>query len=194
MNKRDFLHLSDEELVQHYVKSMNNEAITEIYKRYFSKIFYKCLSYTKNNDDAFDFTHEIIIKTLSNLHSFKGDSMFSTWLYAVTHNYCVTQIEKRAKYHFEDLGTMYDKLNDESLCIVNEDHDKSYQARDNYLDRLLNEISENDRELLILKYRKNYSIKDIQQTYGISGSAVKMRLLRARQKMEEIYNTLSIAG
>jgi DNA-directed RNA polymerase specialized sigma24 family protein len=42
--------------------------------------------------------------------------------------------------------------------------------------------------MLILKYRKNYSVKELQKEFDLSSSAVKMRLLRARMKMCQIIS------
>ena len=48
-------------------------------------------------------------------------------------------------------------------------------------------LREEDRTFLKLKYFDNYSIKDLQDEFGLSQSAVKMRLARARNRIQHLY-------
>jgi RNA polymerase sigma-70 factor (ECF subfamily) len=56
------------------------------------------------------------------------------------------------------------------------------------LTQLLNQITPEERLILILKYQEKQSIKDIHSSLGISESAVKMRLKRAKQKVFKLIN------
>lgn len=54
------------------------------------------------------------------------------------------------------------------------------------LDEYLKLLTEEERQMLILKYRMNYSVKELQNEFALSASAVKMRLHRARMKMSQL--------
>ena len=95
MNPKNQKKLTDEQLALQ-LQNGNNTAIGELYLRYYMLVFNKCLSFTKNTDDASDLTQEIMIRVMERISSFKGKAKFSTWLYAVSFNYC-TDIKRKNK-------------------------------------------------------------------------------------------------
>jgi len=86
--------LSDDTLIDMIVATQDEKAVEELYKRYSTKIYRKCLSFVKEVSLAEDLTHDIFIKTLLNLAKFKKKSKFSTWIYSITYNYCIDFIRK----------------------------------------------------------------------------------------------------
>ena len=183
--------LSDEQLVIEFLNG-NNDSMGTLYGRYYSKVYYKCLSYSKNRDDAFDMAQDVLMKTFSNVSTFKGDSKFSTWLFSITHNHCISYAVKAKKEFAEDIS----KYN---LLLIPDFHGDEYEDRykmeeiESRLDEYLQHLPACDRKLLEMKYRQNYSVKDLQKEFKLSASAVKMRLLRARQKFDRILNTQEAA-
>ena len=176
--------LSDEQLISQLLEGDKN-CFGILYCRYYQKVYAKCYSFSRNGDDAFDMTQEVLLKAISNVESFGGNSKFSTWLYAVTNNYCISQSSKKSKKYYEDIVAANHILEDR---LDKEDFEERlrWEALELNLDKYLKLLSEEERQLLILKYRKNYSVKDLQKEFDLSASAVKMRLLRARMKMSQI--------
>lgn len=177
---------SDEQLIHKYLSGDNNP-LGILYNRYYSKVYHKCLSFTKNSDDAFDLTQEILIKAFSKIASFKGEAKFSTWLFSITHNSCITHYEKTKKNQscaFDIATESVDEGYDTDELLVR----KLREDRELKLNQYLNQIPEADKRMLELKYRYEYSIQDLQREFDLSASAVKMRLLRARKKIEQLYN------
>jgi len=131
-------------------------------------------------------------ETFSNVSTFKGDSKFSTWLFSITHNHCISYAVKAKKEFAEDIS----KYN---LLLIPDFHGDEYEDRykmeeiESRLDEYLQHLPACDRKLLEMKYRQNYSVKDLQKEFKLSASAVKMRLLRARQKFDRILNTQEAA-
>jgi len=188
MKTKVFATTSDKQLIQCYIKG-NNDSLGILYSRYYSKVYQKCLSFIKNADDAFDLTQDILMKAFSKVSTFKGNSKFSTWLYAITHNYCVTTSSKVKNYHFEEVSVGQNVM-DESTDMDKLEQRKEYEEKLMKLKDVLAGIPEFDRNILNLKYNHNYSVKDLQVAYKLSASAVKMRLMRARQKVEHgFYQT-----
>jgi RNA polymerase sigma-70 factor (ECF subfamily) len=177
---------SDEQLIQDYLSGGIN-SIGILYNRYYPKVYHKCLSFTKNADDAFDFTQDVLLKAFSKIVSFKGEAKFSTWLYSITHNYCISQFDRKKKITYNNFESVFDNVCD---GIDSEELNTRKLREDKELDlnQYLDQIPETDKKMLELKYRYNYSIQDLQNEFSISASAVKMRLLRARQKIEQLYN------
>ena len=184
MKPAEKINLSDEQIVREYLKGDNN-SLGILYNRYYSKVYHKCLSFSRNPDYAFDLAQDVLMKAFSKMESFKGSSKFSTWLFAITSNHCISQTAK-SKYECSlnggsDYNIIADDIDEEELEARNNREEMELK-----IDRYLLLLAENDRKLLDLKYRLDYSIKDLQREFKLSASAVKMRLLRARNKIGQI--------
>ncbi|MBN1599305.1 MAG: RNA polymerase sigma factor [Bacteroidales bacterium] len=176
--------VSDEHLVV-LVQNGDHSSMSALYNKYFKLVYQKCFSFVKNDDDAYDLTQDIMIKVFDKISFYKGKSSFSTWLYAIAHNHCITYIVKQNKQRKESIYSVPD-LADDSVSDNYELRDES-EKREIYLLNILNEMPVVEREMLEKKYRYNYSILDLQKEFNLSASAVKMRLMRARQKMEQKF-------
>ena len=64
------------------------------------------------------------------------------------------------------------------------------RVKEDLAGRALMTISTQDKQLLLMKYQYNKSIHELQKEYKLSASAVKMRLLRARNKVVSVYSTI----
>ena len=175
---------SDEQLIARF-KEGDHKSLGFLYERYYSKVYRKCMSFVKHPEDAFDLTQDILMKSFGNIDTFKGNSSFSTWLFAITNNHCIAFLRKSRKQRFENIETCYN-IADE---VIDTDERIRREQQVYSLDTKLNEISEEDRKMLVLKYRHNYSIGDLQKEFNLQASAVKMRLQRARHKVEQKLNS-----
>lgn len=182
MNNVNLKNLKDEELVRLYIETQKNRYFEEIYDRYSDKIFRKCYSFVKDTARAQDFTHDIFIKLSVKIGTFKETARFSTWLYSITYNYCMDQlrlIKKRGEY----------ELN-ENFDLEAEDDGEDYellQMKTVGLKKSMELLTAEEKAILIMKYQDDFSIKDIADTFGLTESAVKMRLMRTREKVKKVY-------
>jgi RNA polymerase sigma-70 factor (ECF subfamily) len=183
MNATKTKKLTDEQLAME-VKQGNSPAMGELYSRYYLLVFNKCLSFSKNADDANDMAQDVMIRVFEKLRSFKGEAKFSTWLYAVTFNFC-TDRARRAKGKFFSSLEVHHDLVDQSEAALEEALALGWKEQS--ASRALAQMEAEDQQLLLMKYEQNKSIQELQSIYGLSASAVKMRLLRARGKAMEAY-------
>lgn len=180
---------TDEEIVSEI--QQGNLSLTGIlYARYQMLVFHKCLSFTKNADDASDLTQDIMIKVIEKIDGFKNESKFSTWLYAVTFNYCTDYIRKSKKNLFESVDTCK-QLSDNST--VEFENAMLLERRVNIVSDAISLLDVEDRQMLVMKYQLNKSIAELQAIYNLSASAVKMRLMRAKAKIHVIYSSYQSA-
>ncbi len=98
--------VSDEDLVK-AIRLDDRKALGELYNRYYKKVFNKCFSFTKKQEEAFDLAQEALMKAFDNIHSFKGESSFSTWLYTITHRHCLAALRKNGRFQFHRLEEKY---------------------------------------------------------------------------------------
>jgi len=186
---KKFNTFSDQELVDEIVKAKNMNAFGEIYERYASIVYNKALIIVKNKQTAEDLTHDIFIKIYFNLPKFKAEAKLSTWIYAVTYNFCIDYLRKNKKFieiplenNFDNSNYLYDDENDETF--INE----LKQIKLTHLKEILHQLPHKDKIILLMKYQDDMSIHEIMQILEIKESAVKMRLKRAKNKVLAIYN------
>lgn len=172
--------ISDEELVKHYVASQKNIYFEELYERYSQKVYRKCYSFVLDKSKAEDLTHDIFIKVVTKIGTFKENARFSTWLYSITYNYCLDSLRKvkRAKEQAleDNMEFVEEQVDTEMLSMQSKGLQKS-----------LSQISPEERSMLLMKYQDEFSIREISESMNLSESAVKMRLLRTKEKVKKLY-------
>ena len=174
-------HLSDEELVRLYVSTQRNPYFEALYTRYCDKVYRKCLSFTKNSERAEDFTHDIFIRVVTKLSGFREQAKFSTWLYSVTYNYCMDQLRSpRQKEVYSDEPY-------EGVGMYDDDDAEVAEMEAQRLNKALDNLTSDERGLLMMKYQDDISIRDIAEAQQLTESAVKMRLMRAKEKLRKRY-------
>ncbi len=176
--------VTDEELVKLYLETQNVAYFNLIYKRYSGKIFGKCLSLLKHEDEAEDATQDVMMKILLNMSKFSGRSRFSTWIYSITYNYCIDFIRRKKKDPSIYVDDFLDNMD------VEDDVEDAFLLEMNVkrLKVILEEIPTSDKSILLMKYQDEMSIKEIGQILDKSESAIKMKIKRAKQKFKKTYN------
>ncbi|GAB4014814.1 RNA polymerase sigma factor [Spirosoma koreense] len=174
---------SDEELVRLYVETQRNSYFERLYERYCDKVYRKCLSFTKDPVRAEDLTHDIFLKLVIKLSSFREQAKFSTWLYSITYNYCTDQLRShnmRREVYMDDNWERLEVESDDGLADLAEMEAKQ-------LESALHKLAPEEQSMLLMKYQDDISIRDIAAINGLTESAVKMRLKRLRDKLRKHY-------
>jgi RNA polymerase sigma-70 factor (ECF subfamily) len=174
---------SDWDIIQKVLQG-EKQLLEILYERYADKVFYKCLSITKDRDVAKDLSHDIIIKIFMNLAKFKGTSDFSFWVKSITYNYCMDYLKKKKRLKFGQLDASdYDQVAADEIELENK---VLKEIQLNQLELLLKELKGDDKMILLMRYQDSMSVRQIAQTLKISESAVKMRLRRSRDRLAEL--------
>ncbi|MEZ4755553.1 MAG: RNA polymerase sigma factor [Flavobacteriales bacterium] len=179
--------LSDEEIVARLQQAMEADRFAVLYDRYSTKVFQKCLGMTRNRELAQDLTHDIFVKAFVNLSKFDHRAKFGTWLYSITYNYCLDHLRKDQRYRSEPI--------EEEVHEGQEEGEDRYEAelfaiRFDLLEDVLSRLDPADRAMLLMKYQEEHSVKEIMEMLGLGESAVKMRMLRARERALQVYHQL----
>ncbi|GAB3559775.1 hypothetical protein GCM10027577_52820 [Spirosoma fluminis] len=124
---------------------------------------------------AQDYTHDIFLKAFEKRNTFQNRSSFSTWLYAISYNHCLTKIQQDSRRKMEPLTQACSA----QLASEETDADSLLQVQEAALNRLPAE----EQKLLRLKYEQGLSTQQICQQFSLSESAVKMRLKRSRDRL-----------
>jgi len=165
------------------IKNGNRDAFGELYRRYYKKVFRKCLSFTKNADSAFDLAQESLIKAFEKLDTFRHESSFSTWLFTITQRHCLASLKK------ENRKASMSVNDGVEISLAKESNDSSHERmeQERIMFSLLHALPEAERRLLTLKYKDGESIENLQNTLDLSASAIKMRLKRSKERLNALY-------
>ncbi len=179
--------LSDEELVRSFVETQDGEAFNEIVNRYADKVYRLALRITHNTHDAEEVLQEVFFST-EKLDTFREESKFSTWLYRVAANASYMYLRTEKKYKNNVSLEEYIPYNDYGMLEGMELKDWSNRPDEVFLNHEGMEIIERAVGELPLAYRVVLHLRDVEgltnhevaNTLGLSVSAVKSRILRAR--------------
>jgi len=184
---QNFKDLSDEDLVKAIVSSNDTLLFEILYDRYDKVVYNKCYGFSKSEDEAEDLTQDIFLKLFVKLKTFKGKSKFSTWLYAFTYNHCVNYVNRSTAKKIEKQSVGTENIEDKYYNPEVDDNSINL-LRVEKLNEALEQISPEEKMILLLKYQDSLSIKELADAFDIGESAVKMRLKRAKEKLINVYN------
>jgi len=125
------------------------------------------------------------------LGSFKGDSKFSTWLYALTYNYCVNYVKRNVSKQIQKNAVRFDDL-ELDFDEVETSNNSLFELKVDKLQKALEIVAPEDKMILLLKYQDQMPISEISKVLMIGKSAVKMRLKRARGRVINVCNKMVI--
>ncbi len=170
----------EDDLIQQLQFTVNSLCVEALYHRYSKKVYQKCLKMTKSGDDAYDLSQEVWIKVMKNISKFQHKCHYSTWIYSITHNHCIDHLRKTANKKNQKYKYI-NNSNNETLTIPDNVFERvNAENKDHVYDMIL-EFSQNDKlQILWLKYGQGMTVKKIAEQMGISHSAVKMRIQRAK--------------
>ena len=180
--------LTDVEIVQLYLKTQNGTYFSLLYRKYSGKVYGKCLSILKNDDEARDAVQEIFVKIMLNMANFGEKSQFSTWIYSITYNYCIDNIRKKKKEK-----TLFSEDIERTPDVPEEEVPDEYllEMDVKYLKQVLELLNTDDKMILLMKYQDDMSIRDIAAVINKTESAVKMKIKRAKHKAQEVFEKLN---
>jgi RNA polymerase sigma-70 factor, ECF subfamily len=165
-------------------------AFEELIYRYDKNVLSIALRFVKNNDDAKDIYQEVFLRVFRGLKNFKFKSEFSTWLYRITTNVCLTYKQKQKKHSYvpidnsdEDNGENIESFEDENSFTperIFNDSEISQQVN-----KALENLSSRQKMIFILKHYEGYKIKEIADIINVGEGTVKKYLFEAVHKLRE---------
>jgi RNA polymerase sigma-70 factor (ECF subfamily) len=165
---------SDNQLISD-VRAGHNGSFAVLVERYQTPIYNLMYRFSGSSEEAADMTQELFIRAYEHLGTYREPKGFFPWLYTMALNHARDWHRKR--HNRRRLFGIF--AADEPQGPRSPDHECETRERLGDLGRALNRLPEDRRELLILRYRHDCSIRDLADMFDISESAVKMRLQRS---------------
>jgi RNA polymerase sigma-70 factor (ECF subfamily) len=141
-----------------------------------------------NREDAEEATQDAFIKAFRSLSGFRKDSGFSTWLYRIVYNTALSmkRLKKPVFQNIDDMPSLSEKSD-----VPKYDFD-AIAERNQMLEKALQRIPEEDRILITLYYLNESGVDEIHAITGLSKSNVKVKLFRARKKLQELIGRMAV--
>ncbi|HDO06603.1 MAG TPA: RNA polymerase sigma factor [Bacteroidetes bacterium] len=157
--------------------------------RYKDFVYTLSFSLLKQREEAEDAAQDAFVKAFRNLSGFRQDAKFSTWLYRIAYNECITRLRKR-----KTTLPVADGWDEQHLTEKTEADEMPWHEREEQYRRLhgaIGELSETDRLLVVLYYFERLPVEEISAITGWGISNVKTKLFRVRKKLYDKLLRLS---
>ena len=178
-------------------QSGDEAAFREIVERYQSKVFSIIHGIVRQRNDVEDIAQQVFAKVYFSIRNFDFRSSLITWIYKITVNECFDYLRKRK---VRRLVYESDLSEDEVRRVENTEPPVDRQpaadvtlARRDYVVKLLARVSEEERNLLMLKEVEGRSVEELAQITGMNENTIKVKLFRARQKLVKAAQRLDRA-
>ncbi len=174
---------TDSEIISR-VLGGDQQLYAELVKRYQNFVFTIALRYTPVREDAEEIAQDTFVKAYKSLKDFRGDSKFSTWLYAIVNSTSITFLrKKRIETHSLDNENVFESADSQaSDTRANQVEQKSKVAM---ISKAINLLSPDDAKLITLFYKAEQSLEEIAQILDMETNTVKVKLHRARQRLKD---------
>lgn len=166
------------------IKNGNTEAFRNIVNHYRDVVYGLCLRMVSNQMEAEELAQDAFLKVFKSIAGYRGESKFSTWLYRITYNTCISHLRK-SKLESVDIKDNHAKsdYNSGFSLLVKEDNVK-------LIKKIINRLKPEDKAIIQLFYLEENSIKEIAQVTGFTNANVKVKLHRAKHKMKSMIDRI----
>ena len=183
--------LEDFRLINLAVSGQDQQAFADLMQRYKKPVYHMILKMIRNVDDAEDLTIEAFAKAFKNLHKFKKDFTFSTWLFRIATNNTIDFIRKK-RLDTMSLDTSYKDDNGDAVSIDVQDRNlnpqrKAIKSQKIELVRIfVNKLPAKYQRLVKLRYFDELSYDEIAKELDAPLGTVKAQLHRARELLYDL--------
>ncbi len=162
-------------------------AYEQLVKRHQQRVAAVVGGILRRREDVEDVAQQVFIKAYFSLKRFDQRSAFSTWLYKITVNECWDYLRKkrvRPLVYEADLSEDQARQMGSFVTAGKAPADSSERAAmRQQVERLLDQLSEEDRQMMVLKEVEGFSVEEVGEILGLNVNTVKVRLFRARARL-----------
>lgn len=157
-------------------------AFTALVNKYRQGVYALAFRFARNHEEADDLAQETFIKAFENLHRFRGDSSFKTWLFRITTNLSINltksgRIAKDAGCQPEE-GSDPKEADGLGQLIVNE--------RNDMLHRAISKLPPRQKQALLLKTFQDMTCEEVARVMECSPGTVKANVFNAVRRLKSL--------
>ena len=187
----------DESSVIRAVQAGDQDAFEQLVRAYDQSVLRLALNLLRSPEDARDVYQEAFLRVYRNIHTFRFDCSFHTWLYRIVTNICLDHLRKR-KVRREESAVVetpdgpVDRMDSFEHEAAHSDPERRLWNRQlsSRIDAALGDLSARERVVFELRHYQGLRLRTIGDMLGTSEEAAKNCLFRATQKMRVVLGDL----
>ncbi|PKV76414.1 RNA polymerase sigma factor [Pontibacter ramchanderi] len=155
------------------------ETFTCLYRQYAPGIRKLCRGYTGSATQAEDLLQESFLAVWNNMHLYRGDASWGTWIYRIAVNTCLLYLRKEK--------TRPEKIADDVLLnLAEEEHNQDSEVQ--LLYTCISRLPETDR-LIISMVLEELPYEDIASIAGITENNLRVKIHRIKKQLTDMFNS-----
>lgn len=171
----------------------DDSAFEQLVNQYQKPVYNLAYRMCGNADDAFDLSQEAFLNAWKGLKGFQFQSSFSTWLYRLTSNVCLSYLRSKKRNSAVSLVFLDEEEEEQEWSIPDSAPSPEEQAisreEHSQVEAALNSLEVEYREALSLSVYSGLSYQQIAEIQGVQEGTVKSRIFRAREKIRRIMQS-----
>jgi RNA polymerase sigma factor (sigma-70 family) len=173
--------LTDQQLLRDYTGRHSEEAFAELVRRHLDFVHSAALRMVRNAHLAEDVSQGVFVALAQNAEKLTDRPVLSGWLHRTAQNFAanIVRSDVRRRAREQEAAAMNELLATEP--------DALWEHIAPQLDAALGELSESDRDALLLRYFERKSAHEMAQTLGVSDEAAQKRVNRAVDRLREFF-------
>jgi RNA polymerase sigma factor (sigma-70 family) len=172
---------TDQQLLRDYAGSRSEAAFAELVRRHIDLVYSAALRMVGDSHQAEDVTQGVFVALAQNARQLTHHPVLSGWLHRTTQNLAANAVRTNVRR----------QTREQEAVVMNEllsaEPDTNWEHIAPHLDAALGELSEPDRDALLLRYFERKSAHEMAQTLGISDQAAQKRVNRAVERLREFF-------
>jgi RNA polymerase sigma factor (sigma-70 family) len=173
--------LTDQQLLRDYTERRSEAAFSELVRRHVDFVYSAALRMVRDAHLAEDVTQAVFVALAQSARELADRPVLAGWLHRTAQNLAANTVRStvRRRAREQEAAAMNELLAAES--------DATWELIAPHLDAALGELSEPDRDALLLRYFERKSAHEIAQTLGVSDEAAQKRVSRAVERLREFF-------
>jgi RNA polymerase sigma-70 factor (ECF subfamily) len=191
----------EERVLLEQAQAGSRPAFEELVKRYDRDVLRLALNLMKRTEDARDVYQEAFLKVYRNLHRFRFECSFYTWLYRIVTNVCLDHLRRRQarpedqapeihSTQFEDMGADFFERQREHRATLDPERRLLGEEIKTRLAAAMGRLSPRERIVFEMKHYQGLKLRAIGDALGTSEETVKNSLFRATRKLRSELGVL----
>lgn len=181
--------MNETELIERLQKK-DEAAFRFLVETYQDRVFNTAISIVQNAEDAEDVSQEVFMQVFRSIHSFKGESKLSTWIYRITTTRALDHLRSRkSKKRFGFLQRLFGEDNEALYEVPDFNHPGVAMDRKENAAKLfkaIGQLPENQKIAFTLHKLESLSYQEISEIMKTSVAAVESMMHRAKQNLRKI--------
>ena len=187
--------LASEQSLISGLRAGDNDAFETLVRLYMARLLRVARRFLKNEEDARDAVQDAFISAFRSIQKFEAGAKLSTWLHRIVVNSSLMRLRTKRRHPEEDIDDLLPQFAADGHQ-VRESADWSLSAEDmvqqsetrELVRRLIDQLPDSYRVVLLMRDIEEMSTEETAAALGITATAVKVRLHRARQALRALLD------